>query len=176
MTNFKEFFEKSTVYPLSVYYKDRRIFVADKFPVANKDTLIISMESSNSKYTQGAAVDVYGYCKVVSSTHRKGKHVNILFWEDAELVDPKHIEIQVYTKKGFVYIQNIWEAEATRPYVLSDGEMKACYVGSAFYDDDRWVGAAMYSEEIEGGRRYFCSDGDGNDNFDSIIFTVRIKK
>lgn len=36
-------------------------------------------------------------------------------------------------------------------------------------------GAAMYMEEIEGGRGSFCNDGDPNEDFDDIIFTVRRK-
>ena len=173
MVKFKELFEKSTVFPQAIDYKDRHIFVADKFPVSNKDTLVISIEKTNSKYVQGVGIDTYGYCKVSGETHRKGKHVNMLFWEDSTILDPKHFEIQVFTKDPHVFIRNIWEAEASPPYVFKEGEKKTCYVGTSFYDSDRWQGAAMYSEEIEGGRRYFCSDGDGNDSFDNIIFTVQ---
>ncbi len=173
MTNFKKLFEQSSRFPRAIDSKGRHIFIADKFPVSNKDTLVISIESTNSKYVQGVGIDTYGYCKVLGKTYRKGKHVNMLFWEDSTILDPKHFEIQVFTKDPHVFIQNIWEAESEPPYVLKKGEKQTCYAGAAFYNSERWEGAAMYSEEIERGRRYFCSDGDGNDSFDNIIFTVQ---
>jgi hypothetical protein len=31
---------------------------------------------------------------------------------------------------------------------------------------------AMYAEEIEGGRRYYCNDFTPDDDFNDLIFTV----
>ncbi len=173
MTRFKDFFEKSAVYPREALYKNKKIIEVDKFPISNGETLIISIEKTNSKYTQGVTVGIYGFCKVKGKTHKSNKKLtDMLFWEDAELVDPKHIEIQIFTKKSFVFIQNIWEAEDSSPVGIKKG-LIPCYVGTAFYKSPNWAGSAMDVEEIEGGKSYFCSDGDSNDSFDNIIFTVQ---
>ena len=155
-------------------YKGRKIFIADKFPVSNKDTLVISIEKTNSKYIQGVCIGIYGSCKVLGKTHKKRKFIDMLFWEDAELIDSKHIELQVFTKENFIFINNIWEAESSPPYTFKEGEKHTCYAGNTeWHGSNRWAGAAMYAEDIKDGRRYFCNDGDPDDDFDDIIFTVR---
>jgi len=91
----------------------------------------------------------------------------LLFWEDSDLFDTKTIELQVFSNKGFVFIQNIWEG--------SDefGKIVPIYADSdSWIKFDKWGGAAMYSEDIPNGKRYFCNDGVPDDDFDDIIFTV----
>ncbi len=40
-----------------------------------------------------------------------------------------------------------------------------------------WIGnSAMIFEEIDSGKRYYCNDGEYEDNFDNIIFTVTRKE
>ena len=53
MIRLKDFFEKSPVYPRETLYKNKKIIEVDKFPASNKDTLIVSIEKTNSKYTPG---------------------------------------------------------------------------------------------------------------------------
>ncbi len=174
MINFKKLFEKSNVIPYAINYKGHHLFIADKFSISNKDTLVISIESTNSNFVQGVSIGIHGYCKILGKTERKGKYVNMIFWEDSEVLDPKNIEIQVFTKKPYVFIRNIWEAESSPPYVFKEGEKHTCYAGTAeWHGTNRWNNAAMYSEELENGKRYFCNDGHPDEDFDDIVFTVK---
>jgi hypothetical protein len=88
----------------------------------------------------------------------------MLFWEDGQLIDPKNIEITVFTKTGHIVIYNIWEQ--TNQYI-ADGLKESKSV-------EYWHGgSAMIVEEIENGRRYRCNDGTPDDDFDDIVFTVQ---
>jgi hypothetical protein len=192
MVNFKEVFKKieGEEYPQKRHYKGKTIFLADKFPVMNEEKLIFSIEKTNSDYPQGFVIGVYdGYIKTNGkAVSRKRKHVDVLFWEDSEVLDIKHIEIQVITDSDHIFIQNLWEKTIYEQIVIDgtkpagenrktirfpEGKKVSCYVGS-----DRWMrgkenGAAMYSEDIPNGKRYFCNDGDEDEDFDDIIFTVK---
>ena len=156
MPSFSEFFIKSKGQPIE--YKGKVLKRVDKFPVSDGDILIISIEKTNSKDLQGVAIDITGSCEMNGKIWKKGKGVNMIFWEDATEFDPKHIEIKIFTKKDFVWIQNIWE--------------DINYLGKKSIDYGRY-GAAMIVEEIENGRRYKCNDWRPDENFDDIIFTVR---
>jgi len=170
MPNFKQIFkkDKSDLYPQRIDYKERKIFLVDKFPVSNKDVLIISIESTESEYVQGFYIGISGYLKTKNGATKKRKNATVCFWEDTEVLDPKHIEVKVFTKDPYVFIGNIWEVED------ESGKKKTCWAGGDEWRKfDKWGGSAIYSEEIVGGRRYFCNDGDLDDDFDDIIFTVR---
>jgi len=128
MVNFKEFFKKieGEEYPQKRNYKGRTIFLADKFPVMNKEKLIFSIEKTNSDYPQGFVIGVYdGYIKTNGkAVSRKRKHVDVLFWEDSEVLDIKHIEIQVITDSDHIFIQNLWEKTIYEQIVI-DGTKPA---------------------------------------------------
>lgn len=184
--NFEELFcdIPGEEYPQKRDYKGKEIFRIGKFPVTDKEKLIISIEQSNSQHTQGLGIDVYGSCKFLGKKHKK-KRVFMCFWEDAQGYDPKSIEIQVMTKESFVFIQNIWEEtiyeeivfDPTKPAMESHKTVKIPE-GKAVHRYVGWGksnGAAMYSEDIPNGKRYFCNDGDEDDDFDDIIFTVKRK-
>lgn len=141
-----------------IAYKGKTLVLADKFPVANGDRLRICIESTNSEWPQGMSVDITGSCEVKGKVWKKGKGVKMIFWADATGIDPKNIEITVFTETGYVWIQNHWEMTN--------------HLGTKSIDSGHH-GAAMIVEEIAGGRRYRCNDGHPDDNFDDIVFTVR---
>ena len=191
MVNFKEVFKEieGEEYPQKRNYKDKTIFLADKFPVMNKEKLIFSIEKTNSSYPQGFAIGVNnGYIKTNgTAVSKKRKHINIFFWEDSEVLDVKHIEIQIFTASDHIFIKNIWERiiyeetviDGTKPaggnrkkIRFPEGKKVTCYVGSDLWMRGKENGAAMYSEDIPNGKRYFCNDGEEDDDFDDIIFTV----
>lgn len=192
MVNFKELFKKieGEEYPQKRNYKGKTIFLADKFPVMNKEKLIFSIEKTNSDYPQGFAIGVNdGYIKINGKAcSKKRKYINVLFWEDSEVLDIKNIEIQVITASDHIFIQNIWEKiiyeqtviDGTKPALESqktirfpEGKKVNCYVGSSQWMKGNENGAAMYSEDIPNGKRYFCNDGEEDEDFDDIIFTVK---
>jgi len=132
---------------------------------------------------QGFNVYVYnGYLNINGEPMDYDREANVLFWEDSTVLDVKNIEVQVFTKKDYIFISNIWE-ETIYEKVVIDGTKPAhenekvirypedkqvtCYVDSGRWAAGLCNGAAMYSEDIPNGKRYFC-----NDDFDDIIFTV----
>jgi len=189
VANFKKLFDDSEKAPSEGLYKGQRVFCSDKFPVSNRDTLIFSIEKTKSNYPQGFSLGVPdGYIKVNGKPNSgRRKYTNNLFWEDSEILDVSCIEVQVFTKNDHIFIKNIWEEkiyeeEATTVYEdmrmetymrkYPEGKPVSCYVGSGQWAMGNCNGAAMYSEDIPNGKRYFCNDGDEDDDFDDIIFTV----
>ena len=79
--------------------RGKKIFGFDRFPVKDKETLIFSIEKTNSKFIQGFAVGVFdGYTKTGETRTNKRKFCKYLFWEDAKGYDPKNIDIKIFTK------------------------------------------------------------------------------
>ena len=153
MPSFSELFMNSKRMPIE--YNGNTLVLADKFPVKNGETLVISIEKTNSESRQGLCVDVTGSCELNGQLHEQGKGVRMLFWEDTA---PKKFTLKVFTKKDFVWVENIWES--------------VNHLGTKSVDYGRF-GSAMIVEEIENGRRYRCNDWHPDENFDDIIFTIR---
>jgi len=153
MPSFSELFMKSKAQPIE--WNGKILVMSDKFPVKNGDTLLISIEKTNSDCRQGLCVDVTGSCELDGELHKAGKGVRMLFWEDTA---PKQVKLKVITKQDFVWIENIWESSA--------------YLGKITVNS-RLMGAAMMVEDIENGRRYRCNDWHPDENFDDIVFTVQ---
>ena len=171
MPSFGELFIESKGQP--IHYNGNELRLADKFPVENGDKLVICIESTNSTRPQGVSITIEGSCEIMGTICKKGKKVKPLFWEDSEILDPKHMEITIFTKKGFVWIQNICEIEYS--YLVTDANGAPVEVRKKRVDASH-NGAAMIVEEIEGGRRYRCSDTSSADKefpFKNIVFTVR---
>ena len=170
MPSFQEMFEKSGDLP--IIYKGIEIVQFDRFPVENGDVLICSIEEAIKKeyYLQGFCIDITGWCELEGKIHKKGKGIRMLFW-DGFL--PSEIRMKVHTKLDHVIIYNICERDVT--YLMSDETGKSLEKHSKTLDYF-YNGAAMIVEEIEGGRRYRCSDTSSADKpfpFNDIVFTVR---
>lgn len=164
MPNFEPLFVESKGQP--IIYKGTTLVGVDWFPVKNEDILIASIEKTNASNRQGFSIDIIGSCEMNSEFIKKGKGIKLLFWEDTI---PKQVEIKVFTKEDFVVIENIWETEARFIVASPTGEPIIKTSPSTHYGLN---GAAMIVEEIENGRRYRCNDGDPDEDFDDIIFTV----
>jgi len=193
--NFKDLFRqagtKEHPYPRTINYKKQTIFLSDKFPIKNGETLKFNIESTNSRYPQGFAISIYnGYLVVDGEPMEYEKMCNVLLWEDSEVLDVKNIEIQVFTKEEHIFIHNIWEEtiyqkvviDGTKPALENEkiikypeGKSVVCYSNSGRWHAGLCNGAAMYSEDIPNGKRYFCNDGVEDDDFDDIVFTVTRK-
>ena len=156
MPSFSEMFLKSKGQPIE--YEGKILKRIDKFPVSYGDTLIISIEKTNSETIQGVSIDITGSCELNGKLWEQGKGVNMIFWENATVYDPKHIELKVFTKESFVWVKNVWEH-------TND-------MGRKSVDSGRY-GAAMIVEEIENGRHYLCNDWHPDENFDDIVFTIK---
>lgn len=165
MPNFEPLFIESQ--GKSVHYKGKSIVRIDKFPVENGDVLIASIEKTDSNKRQGFYIDITGHCEMDGEVHKSGKGVMMLFWEDTA---PQTIKLKVFTKKGFVWIQNMWEEKNRYLIASPEGVNVEKENESINYGVN---GAAMIVEEIENGRRYRCNDGEPDDDFNDIIFTVQ---
>jgi len=192
--NFKELFRDrpGEEYPQKRSYKGKTIFLVDKFPVKNKETLKFSIESVNSRYPQGFAIHIFsGYLSINGESMEYDKEANVLFWEDSEMLDTKDINVQVFSKKGHVFITNIWEETIyeenksgyfkdvdgsvtyNKIFRYPEGKKVTCHVGAGRCAyTNHTCSNAMYSEDIPNGKRYHCNDGIPDDDFDDIVFTV----
>lgn len=196
--NFKALFREAGTrehpYPRKISYRGNTIFLSDKFPVKNRETLTFSVESVNSRYPQGFAIHVYnGYLNINGEPMEYDQEANVLFWEDSEVLDVKNIEVQVFSKKGHVFISNIWEETiyeenksgffkdldgsftSSKLFKYPEGKKIVCHSDSGRWNAGLCNGAAMCSEDIPNGKRYHCNDGVEDDDFDDIIFTVTRK-
>jgi len=193
MTNFRKMFQPTPdhiQWPKTVNYKGKEIFAFDRFPIKDKEVLIFSIEKTNSKFIQGFGVGVFdGHIKVNGTKTNKRKFCKHLFWEDSNVLDVKNIEVEIFTKGDHITICNIWEIEVTGYwgtrlkgwgkgteegfFKYDKPKKEPCYYDNHYYRYSKGYGAAMYSEDIPSGKRYFCNDGDEDDDFDDIIFTVK---
>ena len=105
MPDFSELFQQAKWQPIN--YKGNTVVIMDKFPVTDGEILIASIETTNSDCRQGICIDITGYYEMDGKIFKIGKGVRMLFWE--EDTAPKHIQLKVFTKKDFVWIENIWE-------------------------------------------------------------------
>lgn len=165
MPDFSKLFIESKGQP--VEYNGKTVVMSDKFPVKEGDTLIVRIEKSNSDCRQGVSIDVTGHCEMNGKIFKEGKGVNMLFWSDTA---PDPITLKVFTQRGFVWVENIWEN--VNSYVVSGPDGKEVKKQSTSVES-RYHGAAMIVEEIENGRRYKCNDWHPDENFDDIVFTVQ---
>ena len=157
----------------AIDYNGVKLHLADKFPVSNGDKLVICIESTSSKNPQGVSLDIEGSCEIQGELRKEGKWIRPIFWEDSEVLNTKNIEITIFTKKGFVWIQNVCEVDYS--YLITDASGAPLKIHKKKTDCGH-NGAAMIVEEIEGGRRYRCSDIFSNEKefpFNNIVFTVK---
>ncbi|MBI3259483.1 MAG: hypothetical protein HYZ54_08435 [Ignavibacteriae bacterium] len=163
MLDFDKLFKESKGKP--ILYKGSTISRLDEFPISNEDTLIISIEKTNSSCRQGVTIDVTGHFEIDGQVYKKGKGLRMLFWEDTY-----NEPLKVFTKKGSVGVYNIWETITYHPFKNELGET----VNKEYKAVHYWFnGAGMIVEEIENGRRYHCNDFRPSENFDAIVFTVQ---
>jgi len=153
MPSFEKLFIESKGQPIA--HNGSTLVLADKFPVSNGETLVLTIENVNGDCRQGVSVDITGHCEIGGKVFKQGKGVLMLFWSDTA---DNPTKIKVFTKKDVVWVKNIWEGTN--------------HMGKTYVDYGH-NGAAMIVEEIENGRRYRCNDGRPDENFDDIVFTIQ---
>lgn len=172
MTNFKKIFTNTPIYPQSIEYKGRIVVLSDRFQVNKKENLIINIEHTKSPLLQGIRLRIEGRCYVNGEAFNQGKLINLLLWEESNWYDLKnHQEVEIHSNSPNIHISNAW-------MIVQNGEDgPPCWAGGdQWMRNDEMGGAGMIVEEIENGKQYYCNDGDCDDDFDDIIFTVTRKK
>ena len=170
MPEFELLFRESKGQPIQ--YNGVVLKRIDRFPVKNGDVLACSIEEAIKKdeYLQGFCIDVTGYCEFDGEIHKKGKGIRVMFWDG--YTHPNTM-IKVFTKLDHVIIYNVCEIDIKYFGNDIDGSPLERHAKRL---DSKYNGAAMIVEEIEGGRRYRCSDTSSADKpfpFEDIIFTVK---
>jgi len=145
---FEDEFRKSNGQPIQ--YKGKIVCLGDKILLKEKKQKIkVFFESIDSPWRQGIHLETDKKIEVNKQLIKK-----VALWYDTA---PKIIECICYSKKGILWVWNIWDT--------GDGVTEACHNG-----------AAMIVEELPNGRRYRCNDGYPDDDFDDLIFRIEIVK
>jgi hypothetical protein len=113
-----------------------------------KTKLHIKFVETHSEWLQGIELSAKGYFDVANQRFEKG----VLFWEHTA---PKEFSFEVNVKDRQIIVMNIWDT--------GNGVKEKWYHG-----------AALYFEEIPGGKRYYCNDGHPNDDFTDLIFELTV--
>jgi hypothetical protein len=144
MVVFEDLFRESKGEP--VLYEGRLLQLMDRFPVGPDTVLTLTFESTLSANRQGVALDIKGHFIV------DGRNVGrkVVLWSDTA---PKEVFIRVHGMGSDVEVHNVWDQ--------GDGVIHAWHNG-----------AAMVVEEIVGGRRYRCNDGEPDDDLNDVVFAI----
>lgn len=147
MPSFQPMFMKTKGKPIQ--YNGQTLYLMDRFPVQNKQKILVVFEKTNSEWRQGIRIDTEGKFTLLGQQYFD---TAFTFWQDTA---PKEIYFTVESRIGEIWINNIWD-----------------------YGDEvtqSWFnGAAMIVEELPNGkgRRYHCNDGHPDEDFDDIVFRV----
>lgn len=147
MPGFSNLFNKSKGKPFE--YNGKTIMLVDSFSVeGDTKKIAIKFETTNSKWKQGIAFELdKGAMRINSKDIGKGA----VLWEDTA---PNTVYIEIIGSPSCLYIKNVWDT--------GNGAMQSWHHG-----------AAMFAEDIDQGRRYYCNDGEPDDDFNDIIFTIQ---
>jgi len=146
MPSFAELFSASGGKP--TLYKGRVICLADRLELEDGQSVRVKFERANGEWRQGVRLSTRGSFEVDERLIKKA----VLLWHDTA---PSEVLLKVHTRNGECWIKNVWDR--------GDGVV-----------DSGHNGAAMIIEERTGTRRYFCNDGDPDEDFDDLVFTVEI--
>lgn len=147
MPQFDTMFLQSQGQPIQ--YKERTLHRADRIPIPDGSVFYVLIEQTASRWRQGIDIVTKGSFEVNGDVAKKGFYL----WADTAPNAPERIPIVVHTSDGLVRVNNVW--------MDVRGTIEAWHNG-----------AAMWVEELPNGRRYHCNDGDPDDDFDDIIFSI----
>jgi len=137
----------------SIFVNGEELFAVSRISVDNNDTFLVRFEKFGSQWKQGV---------VISWSRKKSKSLVIVdgksfklplaFWQDTT---PSEFCFSIQSKgPEELGVCNVWDDGSGIPRAWKGG-------------------AAMKIEKIENGSRYRCNDGQNNDDFDDIIFTIQ---
>ncbi len=147
---FEDLFEQANWQP--IVYQGKKLIRADKIHLpAEKTSIRVTFIKTDSKWKQGIALrPLKGRVEVEGELYPKGKLSRL--WEHAA---PKVINVTVHAKDKILWVYNLWETEDKTVHFWHNG-------------------AAMYVEEHEGYKIYYCNDGWPDDDLNDLIFKLEI--
>lgn len=153
MPDFERAFRASKGQPIQ--YNNKTVILMDKIAVPVNFVLTVSIISFHSEWEQGIAIKIAkSKGKFISElTQQESSYFHI--WQDA-FGENKTLRYWAHTNDQSFSIWNIWDR------------------GNGV--TDAWVqGAAMIKETISDNHfRYYCNDGHPDDNFNDIVFEIKI--
>lgn len=133
----------------SIVYQGKELKMVDKINLSlNITTLKVSFISTDSKWKQGIIFQTNGEFEINDQKLPN----KIVLWEDTS---PKELQILVKSNDKVLVIYNVWKTDD----------------GTTHYWHN---GGAMNIVVDKGIRIYNCNDGYPDDDFNDLIFTVRI--
>jgi len=146
--NFLELFQKANFN--SIEYNGKVIRIADVLPVTEIQQYELVFEETNSNWEQGIFV------------HSKKAH--FLINNGIERINAFHLwhSENPTINKFKILKEGITELKIWNIWRIDKGPM--------VYGSN---GGAVYFEEIENGKKYFCNDGYPDDDFNDLIFTIK---
>lgn len=103
-------------------------------------------------------------------------------WEQGIFVHSKKAHFSINNEIERINGFHLWDSEspkANRFKILKEGvtELKIWNIWRIDKGPMRYGtnGGAMYFEEIENGKKYYCNDGYPDDDFNDLIFTIKWK-
>ena len=148
MASFEHLFKASNGKPIE--YGGRTLILVDRFPTNGARQLLL-VEERHGEWRQGVALRLVQKGDLTINGQRM-KHA--VCWQDTA---PEAVEIGIPRNVDTIAVNNIWDT--------GDGVTESWHNG-----------AAMIVEELPDGRRYRCSDGHPDEDFDDIVFRVERRK
>ncbi|HXJ61032.1 MAG TPA: hypothetical protein VNU68_30675 [Verrucomicrobiae bacterium] len=146
MPDFSTLFLPSKGQPIE--YDGRTVMMMHRYSMPPSGRIEISIVSTSSRWRQGIKLSTAGHFLIADQKIAKG----LFLWEDT--MHPV-VVIEVHSKDGVLCVSNAWDT--------GDGVAHSWHHG-----------AALYAELQPDGRTlYYCNDGEPDDDFDDIIFSIR---
>lgn len=150
MANFEKLFEESKGQP--IIYNGNVILGIEKISVEKNFIIEIELISTNSRWKQGICIDTKG--SLFFNQEIKGEKM-VLREELWECSASRCLQLHGESKDGNLWIYNSWYENGCHEY---------------------WARNAAMIKEVVGENEYVyhCNDGDWDEDFDDIVFSVKI--
>ena len=146
MDSFEDLFFESGGKPID--YKGIILQMVDQIDISKNSICLIEILKSKSKWKQGINFSTEGSFKI----NNEIVYNSIVFWENTA---PKKFELHIVSDSGILWVKNVWDT--------GDGFMNSWQNGSA-----------MIVKNVDDGKMYYCNDGEMNEDFDDIIFSLKM--
>ena len=145
---FEHLFEASNWLP--ILHNGKLIRIADSLPISNDiNDYQIVFESVNSDWEQGVFIQSKGSHFLIDEKEEKLNGFYLWF-------DKNHLTHNFKLLKKPKQDLNVWNI-----WRIDNGPMSYGHNG-----------AALYSEDLNNGKKFYCNDGYPDEDFDDIIFTI----
>lgn len=142
---FEELFNETEGQPIT--YKGKVLKLVDRIKIAHSPiNLKITFLSTDSDWKQGITLQTKGEFEINGQRMRN----NIVLWEHTA---PLIVDIVLNSKDKLLIISNVWDT--------GDGTMHYGHNGSA-----------MFIDEQDNCRIYYCNDGYPDDDLNDLIFKL----